>query len=61
MIELTRLDNTIFILNCELIESIEEKPDTIVSTISGRKYIVKESIEELIEKVVEYKSRILRA
>jgi len=60
MIELTRLDNTSFILNCELIESIEEKPDTTISTISGRKYIVRETIEAVVGKVIEYKSRILK-
>ncbi|NSW89878.1 MAG: flagellar FlbD family protein [Firmicutes bacterium] len=58
MIELTKLDSTPFILNCELIETIEEKPDTTISTTSGRKYIVKETIEEVVEKVVKYKSKI---
>ncbi|HHY23639.1 MAG TPA: flagellar FlbD family protein [Clostridiaceae bacterium] len=58
MIELTRLDDTLFVLNCELIECIEEKPDTIISTISGKKYIVKESTKEVVEKAVKYKSKV---
>ena len=59
MIKLTRFDNTSFIINCELIETIDETPDTVISTTSGKKYLVKETIEEIMEKVVQYKSKIL--
>lgn len=59
MIKLTRFNGTQFILNCELIETIEETPDTVVTTINGKKYVVKDNIEGIIEKVVEYKNKIL--
>ncbi|NLC69167.1 MAG: flagellar FlbD family protein [Clostridiaceae bacterium] len=58
MIELTKLDGETFTLNCELIETIEEKPDTIISTTSGKKYIVKETTGEIVDKVVKYKEKI---
>ncbi|HHV97734.1 MAG TPA: flagellar FlbD family protein [Clostridiaceae bacterium] len=58
MIELTRLDDSIFVINCELIETIEETPDTVISTTSGKRYIVKESIDEIIEMVIKYKRKI---
>jgi flagellar protein FlbD len=59
MIKLTRLDNSNFVINCELIETIEATPDTVIATTSGKKYIVRESIDEIIEKVVKFKSKIL--
>lgn len=58
MIELTRLNGTTFALNCELIETVEETPDTIISTTNGKKFVVTESIEEIVEKVVKYKNRL---
>ncbi len=59
MIRVTRLNGTSFVLNCELIESIESTPDTVLTTINGKKLIVLETIEEIVEKVIQYKGRIL--
>jgi len=42
-------------LNCELIESIESLPDTTITLINVRKYIVKDSIDEIIEKIIYFK------
>ena len=58
MIELTRLNGTTFALNCELIETVEETPDTVISTTTNKKFVVTESIEEIVEKVVKYKNRV---
>jgi len=58
MIKLKRLNGTNFVLNCELIETVEETPDTVISTINGKKYIVMETIEEIVEKVIEYKRSV---
>jgi flagellar protein FlbD len=41
-------------------EFIESTPDTIISLTTGKKVIVKETAEEIIEKVIEYKSKALR-
>jgi len=41
-----------------MIEFIQANPDTVISLVSKRKLVVKESIEELIEKVVEYRRKV---
>lgn len=57
MIEVTRLNNVQLVLNCELIESVEEMPDTTVTMINGKKYIVRESIDEIVQQVIEFKRK----
>ncbi|AEV68558.1 flagellar FlbD family protein [Acetivibrio clariflavus] len=58
MIELTRLNGIKFVLNCELIESLEETPDTVISTTNGKKIVVAENVDEVVKKVIEYKRKI---
>jgi flagellar protein FlbD len=60
MIEVTRLKGSKIVLNAELIETIEETPDTVITLTSGKRYIVSESSEELVSRVVEYKRRIYK-
>lgn len=57
MIKVTRLNGTEFILNAELIETMEETPDTVVTLTSGNKYIVSESIEKIINMFIELRRR----
>jgi len=59
MIKLTRINGSSFVLNCDLIENIQETPDTVITTTNDNKYVVAEKPDEIIEKVIEYKSRIL--
>lgn len=47
------------IINADLIEFVEGHPDTVISMVNGKKFIVVESKEEIIKKVVEYKRSIL--
>lgn len=54
MIKVTRLNRTKFYLNPFLIETMEETPDTIISITTGKKYIVKESAEEVNLLIKEY-------
>ncbi len=58
MIHLTRLNRLSMVLNAELIESIEETPDTLISLTTGQKLVVLESAEEVIRRVVEYRRAI---
>ncbi|OPX44583.1 flagellar protein FlbD [Ruminiclostridium hungatei] len=58
MIRLTKLNRSSFVLNCELIETIESTPDTVISTVNGKKYVVTESVEEVVDRVLQYKGRI---
>lgn len=61
MIRLTKLNGTKFVLNCELIESVESTPDTVLTTTNGKKLVVLETVEEIIDKVIQYKGSILLA
>ncbi|AEE91375.1 Flagellar protein FlbD [Tepidanaerobacter acetatoxydans Re1] len=58
MIELTRLNGTKFVLNAELIESVESTPDTVVTLTTDKKLVVLEKKDEIINKVIQYKKRI---
>jgi flagellar protein FlbD len=58
MIEVTRLNDTKLIINAELIEKIEETPDTIITLTSGSKIVVKESGQEVKNLVILYKKDI---
>jgi len=58
MIQVTGFDNKEFILNADQIEKIEHVPETIITLINGKKYIVLESNEEIIKRVEDYKRRI---
>lgn len=58
MIVLTKLNNVQFVLNCDFIETILENPDTTIHLTDGNMYIVKESMQEVIDKTVAYKKRI---
>ena len=58
MIELTRLNDTKFMLNADLIETIEEVPDTVVALTTGKKLFVKESRYEIRDLIVRYKQEV---
>lgn len=60
MISVTRLNGRKFVLNAELIRTIEENPDTIVTLISGEHLVVRESSKEIVRRVIEY-NRHLRS
>lgn len=61
MIELTKINNTKFTLNAEIIEFVEETPDTVISLTTGKKIIVKESRQEVANLVISYKKAIYGA
>ena len=58
MIKVTNLHGKIFMINADLIELIETMPDTIITLTTGKKIIVRESTEEILQKVVEFKRQI---
>ena len=63
MIELTKLNKAndeTFILNCELIETIEERPDTTIRLTNGKYFVVAESAAQVVSKVVTFKRSIYR-
>ncbi|MBN2897925.1 MAG: flagellar FlbD family protein [Clostridia bacterium] len=58
MIKLTKLDGRTFVLNSDLIEYMESTPDTVITITSGKKYIVTNTVDEVIEKIVKYRKEI---
>jgi flagellar protein FlbD len=58
MISLTRLNDSALVVNSELIEFIEAMPDTIITLTTGQKILVKETVEEVVHMVKEYKREI---
>lgn len=59
VINLTRLNDIPFTLNCELIESIEEVPDTVITLVNGKKIFVKESRQNVVNLVKLFKKEVL--
>ncbi|MCK5126317.1 MAG: flagellar FlbD family protein [candidate division Zixibacteria bacterium] len=55
MIKVTRLNGNDLVINSDLIEFVEEMPDTIITLVSGKKIMVQESSDLVIEKVAEFK------
>jgi flagellar protein FlbD len=51
MIELTRIKGEKFALNSDQIEVLEQTPDTVVTMLNGHKYLVRESVGEIISKI----------
>ena len=58
MIKITRLNNVEQIINSDLIEFIDSTPDTNITMTTGRKVITRESVDEVIDRVIAYKRRI---
>ena len=59
MVELSRMNGTVFTVNAELIEMVEETPDTVITLTTGKKIIVKESRQEVRNLVILYKKEII--
>lgn len=55
MIKVTRLNGNELVINADLIEFVEALPDTIISLVTGKKIMIKESIDTVIGRVAEFK------
>ena len=58
MIKVTGINNKEYILNAEHIEKLEDVPECLITLVNGKKYIVLESSQEIVRRVIEYKNRI---
>jgi len=61
MITLTRLTGAPFALNPDLVERVDCTPDTVITLVDGTKYLVSQSIDEVVDAVLDYRARILAA
>jgi flagellar protein FlbD len=58
MIRLHRLNGHEVVVNAELMESVEGHPDTVIRLVTGNHLVVKESVSEVIQRVVEYRKTV---
>ena len=58
MIKLTKMNRTSLILNSDLIEHIEETPDTVITLTNGQKLMVQESAEDIVARVLAFRSAL---
>ena len=57
MIEVTRFNDTTFLINADLIETVEETPDTVLTLTTGRKFVIKENAQTVRNRVIDYKHK----
>jgi flagellar protein FlbD len=60
MIKLTRLDKSEFYINPDLIECIEETPDTVITLENGNHFLVMEKLRTITERIISFKAKIIR-
>jgi flagellar protein FlbD len=58
MIHLIRLDGSEVVVNAELIVTVEKTPDTLLTLTTGHRVLVKEGVEDVVKRVVEYRRRL---
>ena len=58
MILLEKINGKKIVINAELIETIEETPDSVITFTNGKKILVKNSLEDIVRRVIEYKRKI---
>jgi flagellar protein FlbD len=59
MIQLTRLNGLPLVINSDLIKLIENAPDTVISLVNGEKIVVRETREQILDRIVQFRRRVL--
>ena len=59
MITLTRLSGSVFLLNPDLIERVDSTPDTIVTLVNGTKYVVSESMTQVVDAIIAFRAEVV--
>jgi flagellar protein FlbD len=60
MIQLTRLNNHPLVVNSELIKFVEQAPDTVITLVNGDKIVVRESAQDVLDRVVQFRRSVLQ-
>ena len=58
MIKLEKLNGTQVVVNADIIESVEAAPDTVLNLATGNRFIVKNPVDDVIARVIEYKKKV---
>ncbi|MGH3330183.1 MAG: flagellar FlbD family protein [Nocardioidaceae bacterium] len=59
MVTLTRLTGVVFALNPDLIERVDATPDTVITLVDGTKYLVRESLADVVRTVMEFRAQLI--
>ena len=59
MISLTRLSGSVFALNADLIERIDSTPDTVITLVDGKKYVVAEPLREVMSAILRHRAEVV--
>lgn len=60
MISVTRLNGSEIVVNADLIETVEATPDTVITLVDGKKYVVAQTTDEVVERIRHFRASILR-
>jgi uncharacterized protein YlzI (FlbEa/FlbD family) len=60
MIQLTRLNNHPLTVNSDLIKFVEQAPDTVLTLVNGEKIVVRESAQDVLDRVVQFRRSVLQ-
>lgn len=58
MIRVSRLNSEPLVVNAELIETVEATPDTIITLVTGKKIVVADAVDSIVEKVTAYRREV---
>jgi len=58
MVKLEKLNGTMIVVNADIIESIEATPDTVLNLATGNRFVVRNPVDEVVAKVIEYKQKV---
>lgn len=61
MIQLTRLNNSKVSVNSDLIKWVEQNPDTVITLLNGEKLLVQETVEQVVDRVLDFRRQLLSA
>ncbi len=59
MIPLTRLSGSVFALNADLIERIDNTPDTVITLVDGKKYVVAEPLRDVMSAILRHRAEVV--
>lgn len=59
MIQLTRLNNQPLVVNSDLVKFVEQAPDTVITLVTGEKIVVRESVPQILERIVQFRRAVL--
>jgi flagellar protein FlbD len=61
MIQVTRLNNSVLLINADNIQSVEANPDTVITFVNRDRIMVKEGAEEVSQRIVQYRRVVQQA